>query len=101
MVRMYVRDPNTCQATHNVLDLGKAVAAGELAQSALPAIQQHAPPPEAIDVDGGDVAVLGGHCSPCAQKDNLQLFFICLLAHKAWLAIANLGSTRSCYLHCC
>lgn len=95
MVRMYVRDPHTSKPAHDLLDLGQAKAASELAEGALPAVQQHAPAMEAVDVDGGDIAILGGHGSPRAQEHHLQLLFSCLWACTALCFSSGLWSTLS------
>lgn len=61
MVCVYVRDPDARKPAYNLFDFGSPEAAGELAQGALPAVQQHAAPLEAVDIDGGDIAILRGH----------------------------------------
>lgn len=73
MVCVYVRHPHASQATHHLPHSSVPEAAGELAQGALPTVQQQAPPGEAVNVDGGDVAVLGGHGGPRAQEHHLHL----------------------------
>ena len=94
VVCVYVRDPDTGKPAYNLFDLSRPKAAGELAEGALAAVQQHAPSLESIDVDGGHVAILGGHSSSCAQEHHLQLFFSCLLAHT------GLSHTPHVWSHC-
>lgn len=45
----------------------------QLAQRVLAAVQQQASPVEAVEVDGGDVAELGGNGRNSAQEHHLQL----------------------------
>ena len=80
MVCVYVRDPNACKLAYDLFELSSPKAAGELPKGALSAVQQHATPLEAVDVDGGDIAIFGGHGRSCAQKHYLQFFIPCLLA---------------------
>ena len=77
---MDVRDPDAGQAAHHLPDPCQAKTARELAQAALPAIQQHAASLEAVDIDAGDIAVLGWQGRPCAQKHHLHLPPPCLHA---------------------
>lgn len=82
VVCVYVRDPDTRQPAHDLSDFVRPEAADELTLGTLPTVQQHTPPLEAVDVDGGHIAILGGHCRSCAQEHHLQFFFSCLLAQR-------------------
>lgn len=98
MVCVYMGHPHASQATHHLPHSSVPEAAGELAQGALPTVQQQAPSGEAVDIDGGDIAVLGGHGSPRAQEYHLHLLRPSLPAgtHTQTSAHAPHRSRHSC-----